>query len=85
VIALFLANCPACRDVERDLSDYWRDRLEIFYIKPDYSRGYQRATRNGEFIGDELPVAKVPALYISDTDEVFTGYQKIMRRLQQDE
>ncbi len=79
---LFVSDsCSACTASFIQSATKMDSGLEIIKVKYDESQKKFMAYKGEERLGDESPVEDTPALFLSDSNELFFGQRDILTKL----
>jgi len=83
MIGLFVSDdCPSCRHIIHDIPESWASQVTVLRVEFDQETGYYRVSDGDKLLEGRAPINTVPTLWISDTKEIYSGYSKIMNRLE---
>jgi len=83
MICLFVSKgCSSCRKLIKDIPSEWASEIAILNVEYDRLQKKYYAYKDGIKIGEESPVLTVPTLCVFDTEEIYTGYSDIIRKLE---
>jgi len=83
MIILFTSKgCKSCDNILVRLTDEWKKKILILEVRYDNkTKVYRVYSKEGEQIGEEAPIMSVPTLYFLEKEKVYTGYNAIIKRL----
>jgi len=82
MIALFTSDgCPSCVKIIRDIPDSWTGQIIVLRVEFDQKAKCYRVYDGEKLLEGSAPVSTVPTLCFFETNEVYSGYYKIMQRL----